>query len=46
MVQAALTVPGVVAADCVIQSVDGRTVVGTVTFTDEAGTTQQVAIQS
>lgn len=45
MVRAALTVPGVVTAQCIIESVDGRTVKGAVTFTDESGNTQQVAIQ-
>ncbi len=46
MVQAALTVPGVVSAECAIESIDGRTIVGAVTFVDENGSTQQVAIQS
>ncbi len=45
MVRAALTVPGVVSAQCVINSIEGRAVNGAVTFVDEAGTTQTVAIQ-
>lgn len=46
MVQAALTVPGVASADCVIESFEGRTVKGAVTFTADDGTTGTVAIQS
>jgi hypothetical protein len=46
MVKAALTVPGVVAAQCNISSVDGRTVTGQVIFTDESGNQQTVAIGS
>lgn len=46
MVQAALTVPGVVSADCVVESFQNRTVKGAVTFTSEDGTTDTVAIQS
>ncbi len=45
MAAAALTVPGVVSATCVISSLDGRTVTGQVIFTDESGTTNTVAIQ-
>jgi hypothetical protein len=45
MIAAALTVPGVVSADCVIESFEGRTVQGSVTFTDEDGNTQTVGIQ-
>jgi len=45
MVKAALSVPGVVSATCVINSLDGRTVQGEVSFTDENGTTRSVAIQ-
>lgn len=44
MVQAALTVPGVVTATCTINSLDGRTVNGQVTFTDSSGQTSTVAI--
>lgn len=44
MVRAALTVPGVVSADCVIESFQNRTVTGAVTFTDTSGNTGQVAI--
>ncbi len=44
MARAALTVPGVVTATCVINSVDGRTVNGQVTFTDSSGTEQTVAV--
>lgn len=36
---AALTVPGVVSAQCVIQSFDQRKVSGQVQFTDESGVT-------
>jgi hypothetical protein len=46
MVRAALTVPGVVSANCVIESFQDRTVKGAVTFTAEDGTTATVAIQS
>lgn len=46
MVRAALTVPGVVSADCVIESFQDRTVTGAVTFTDSSGATQSVAITS
>lgn len=45
MVRAALTVPGVVSANCVVESFEGRTVKGAVTFTSEDGTTGTVAIQ-
>lgn len=37
MVRAALTVPGVVSAQCVISSFEGRTVTGQVPFTDVNG---------
>jgi hypothetical protein len=43
MVDAALTVPGVVKATCVISSFEGRTVTGQVQFTDSTGTTQTVS---
>jgi hypothetical protein len=45
-VRAALTVPGVVSASCVIQSYSAttRTVVGQVQFTDATGVTQSVSI--
>lgn len=42
MIQAALTVPGVVAATCVVSSFEGRTVTGQVQFTDTSGTTGTV----
>jgi hypothetical protein len=45
MVKAALTVPGVVSASCVINSFEGRTVTGAVTFVSDNGTTGTVAIQ-
>lgn len=45
MVRAALTVPGVVSADCVIESFQDRTIKGAVTFTADDGTTQTVQIQ-
>lgn len=44
MVQAALTVPGVVSARCVINSFDNRTVSGQVTFTDSTGATQSLTL--
>jgi hypothetical protein len=44
MIDAALSVPGVVSADCVISSFQGRTVTGAVTFTDSSGNTQTVPI--
>ncbi len=44
MVQAALTVPGVVSAACVVESFQGRTVKGAVTFTADDGTTGTVTI--
>lgn len=37
IVQAALTVPGVVAASCYIQSIAGRKVTGQIQFTDSNG---------
>lgn len=37
MVQAALTVPGVVSAVCTLVSFENRTVTGQVTFVDESG---------
>lgn len=46
MVRAALTVPNVANADCVINSFEGRTITGQVTFTAADGTTGTVAIQS
>lgn len=42
MIQAALTVPGVVSATCVVSSYVGRTVTGQVQFTDTSGTTGRV----
>lgn len=44
MVRAALTVPGVASAQCIIEGVDGRTIAGQVTFTTTDGTTQTVAL--
>lgn len=44
MVDAALSVPGVVSATCVIESLQGRTVTGSVTFTDSSGQTSTVPI--
>lgn len=44
MVAAALTVPGVVSASCVISGFKNRTVFGQVTFTDNSGVTQSVSI--
>lgn len=44
MVRAALTVPGVVSAQCTIESVDNRTVTGSVTFRSDDGTTGTVGI--
>lgn len=44
MVAAALTVPGVVSATCVISSIDDRKVTGQVTFTDESGASGVVTI--
>jgi len=46
MVNAALTVPGVVSASCVIESFTNRQAVGQVTFTTTSGTTETVAIGS
>lgn len=46
MVRAALTVPGVANAQCVIESFQDRTVKGAVTFTADDGTTGTVAIQT
>ena len=37
MEQAAMRVPGVVSANCVINNVSSRTVVSTLNFTDESG---------
>lgn len=44
MVRAALTVPGVVAAECVIESFEDRKVTGAVTFTAIDGTTGTVSL--
>lgn len=43
MEQAALTVPGVRKANCVISAFEGRTVTGQVTFTDTNGASQIVS---
>lgn len=45
MVNAALTVPDVVSASCVIESFQDRTVKGAVTFTDIDGNSGTVPIQ-
>lgn len=45
IVAAAMTVPGVVVAECVIESFENRAVRGQVIFTDKAGSTQVVAFQ-
>jgi hypothetical protein len=42
MIRAALTVPGVVSAQCTIESLVGRTLTGQVTFTSVDGTTDTV----
>ena len=44
MIQAALTVPGVVSATCVVQSFTNRQVTGQVQFTDNLGNTGTVAL--
>lgn len=44
MVRAALTVPGVVSAQCTIDSVEARRLVGQVTFTSVDGTTDTVQL--
>ena len=44
MVRAALTVPGVASAQCIIEGVDGRTISGQVTFTTADGQTQTVSL--
>lgn len=44
LIEAALTVPGVASATCVIESFQDRTVKGSVTFTADDGTTGTVAI--
>lgn len=44
MIAAALTVPGVTSATCVIESFKGRTVTGQVQFTDSSGATTTVGI--
>lgn len=44
MVRAALTVPNVVQADCVVESFEGRTVKGQVTFTTSDGQTGTVSL--
>jgi hypothetical protein len=42
MVRAALTVPGVVSAQCVVSAFEGRTVEGQVVFVDDEGNTETV----
>lgn len=44
MIRAALTVPNVVQADCVVQSFEGRTVQGYVNFTTSDGQTGTVSL--
>jgi len=44
MTRAALTVPGVVSAECIISSVDNRVVTGSVTFKSDDGATGTVGI--
>lgn len=44
MVQAAMTVPGVVNATCVIEAFNGRNVAGYVSFTNSNGVTQTISI--
>lgn len=44
MVQAALTVPGVVSATCIISGFEDRTVTGQVTFIDEDGLQSVVTV--
>lgn len=44
MVNAALTVPGVVSAQCILSSFENRTVTGQVVFTDDSGETQTVNV--
>jgi hypothetical protein len=44
MIRAALTVPGVVSAQCTIDSVEARKLVGQVTFTSVDGTTDIVQL--
>jgi hypothetical protein len=45
MVDAALTVPHVVSAQCVLESFENRTVTGQVLFTDDSGQAQTVTVQ-
>lgn len=42
IIRAALTVPGVVTADCIVAGIDRRTLTGSVPFTDVDGQTQTV----
>jgi hypothetical protein len=44
MVRAALTVPGVVSAQAAIESIEGRRLVGQVTFSSADGTTDTVTL--
>ncbi len=44
MVRAALTVPGVLSATCIIENVDGRKITGQVSFTTTDGQTQTVSL--
>lgn len=45
MIAAAMTVPGVVSAECTIEAFEDRRVTGQVTFTTDDGQTQTVALQ-
>lgn len=42
IVQAALTVPGLVSAQCIISAFEGRTITGSVPFVDDKGVSQTV----
>lgn len=44
MVNAALTVPGVASAQCILSSFESRTVQGQVIFTDDSGVAQTVNV--
>lgn len=44
MVRAALTVPGVVSAQCILSAFENRTITGQVVFVDDTGNTQTVTV--
>jgi hypothetical protein len=46
MVKAAMTVPGVVSAQCTIQGINGRVLTGQVTFTGDDGVEDSVSLAS